>query len=54
MYEIHPNGFASAYNLGYHNQGFYTLWYLADEPGRHICMIATGSGHSNQAIIDVY
>jgi hypothetical protein len=54
MYEIHPNGFVSTYNLGYNQPGYYTLWYYADEPGRHTCMISTNSGYSNQVIIDVY
>jgi len=54
MYEIHPSGFVSAYKLGHYKSGFYTLWYLADEPGRHTCVISTKSGYSNQIIIDVF
>jgi len=54
MYEIHPSGFVTAYDLGYSQPGYYALWYYADEPGRHACMIVTNSGYSNQVIIDVY
>lgn len=54
MYEIHPYGYVTAYELGFSQPGYYTLWYYADEPGRHTCMIATNSGYSNQIIIDVY
>lgn len=54
MYEIHPDGFVNAYDLGFSQPGYYTLWYYADEPGRHICMIVTNSGYSNQVIVDVY
>lgn len=54
MYETHPSGFVTAYNLGFSQPGYYTIWYYADEPGRHTCMISTNSGYSNQVVIDVY
>lgn len=54
MYEIYPDGYVMAYSLGFVQPGYYTIWYYADEPGRHRSMIATNSGYSNQVIIDVY
>lgn len=54
MYEIHPSGYVTAYDLGYSQPGYFTIWYYADEPGRHVCMISTNSGYSNQVVIDAY
>lgn len=54
LYEIYPGGYAMSYRMGFVQPGYYTIWYYADSPGRHINAFSTNSGFSNMVIIDVY
>ncbi len=54
MYELYPEGYAMSYDLGFSQPGYYYIWYYADTPGRHQCVLATSGGFSNMVVIDVY
>jgi len=54
VYEIYPGGFVLKYDLGYVQPGFYYVWYSADAPGRHTCLLSVGGQFSNRAVVDVY
>ncbi len=54
LYEIYPSDFVRSYYLGPVDPGFYNLWYYADTPGRHVCLLSVGEMLSNRVVIDIY
>jgi len=53
IYEIYPQGFVWRYDFGYVDPGFYRIWYYADTPGRHECLLYSGGMFSNRVVVDV-